>query len=123
MTAVVNYHELERFSIILMELPRRYRGAGAKMACNCSDCIRIRKMIETDFVFKLRVFGTCHWVDAGCRDMTISDYRRHVASSYPGTPKAVATLAILKRFERALAAHLCKELPNLSINPKKKIKR
>lgn len=120
---VVNYNNLEGFSIVLMELPRRYRGAGAYMDCDCSGCIKNREKVETDFVFKLRVFGTRHWVDAGCQDMTISDYRRHVASSYPGTPKAVATLAILKRFERALAAHLRKELPNLSINPKKKIKR
>ena len=34
-------------------------------------------------------------IRAGCQTRLIADYRRHVASDYPDTPKAVETLAIL----------------------------
>jgi len=34
-------------------------------------------------------------IRAGCQTRLIADYRRHVASNYPDTPKAVETLAIL----------------------------
>ena len=34
-------------------------------------------------------------IRAGCQTLLIDDYRQHVASDYPGTPKAVETLAIL----------------------------
>jgi len=40
---------------------------------------------------------------AGCRWMTIPDYRAHVAAEYPGTDKARETLDILDYFERRLA--------------------
>ena len=34
-------------------------------------------------------------IRAGCQTRLIADYRQHVASDYPDTPKAVETLAIL----------------------------
>ena len=41
-------------------------------------------------------------VMAGCRWMTILDYRAHVAAEYPGTDKARQTLDILDYFERRI---------------------
>jgi uncharacterized protein YjbI with pentapeptide repeats len=38
-------------------------------------------------------------IKAGCRWMTIADYRAHVAANYPDTDKARETLAILNYFE------------------------
>jgi hypothetical protein len=38
-------------------------------------------------------------IKAGCRWMTIADYRAHVAAKYPDTSKARETLAILNYFE------------------------
>ncbi len=35
------------------------------------------------------------FIKAGCRFMTVGEFRRHVAKEYPGTPKAEETLAIL----------------------------
>ena len=37
---------------------------------------------------------------AGCRWMTPDEYRDHVAATYPGTPKAAETLAIIDHIER-----------------------
>ena len=42
-------------------------------------------------------------VMAGCRWMTVDQYRAHVAAEYPGTDKARETLDILDYFERRLA--------------------
>ena len=40
-----------------------------------------------------------HVITAGCRQMTIAEYRRHVAEDYADTPKAKETLRILDYFE------------------------
>lgn len=61
-----------------------------------------------DYRFRLLVLGAGHAVDAGCRDFTISEFRKHVAKNYPGTSKADATLAILKTFEERLREHRAK---------------
>ena len=50
-----------------------------------------------------RLADGSHKVMAGCRWMTISDYRAHVAAEYPGTDKARETLDILDYFERRAA--------------------
>ena len=44
-----------------------------------------------------------HKVMAGCRWLTIPDYRAHVAAEYPDTSKARETLDILDYFERRVA--------------------
>ena len=38
-------------------------------------------------------------IRAGCRTLTIAEYRQHVAAAYPDTPKADETLAILDYIE------------------------
>ena len=43
-------------------------------------------------------------IKAGCRFMTIERFRAHVAASYPGTPKAEETLAILDFLEARFKA-------------------
>ena len=42
-------------------------------------------------------------ITAGCRFFTVAEFRAHVAAQYPGTPKAVKTLAILDYFDALLA--------------------
>ncbi len=57
-----------------------------------------------DYEFRLfRLADGSHKVLAGCRWMTILDYRAHVAAEYPDTDKARETLDILDYFERRLA--------------------
>jgi uncharacterized protein YjbI with pentapeptide repeats len=57
-----------------------------------------------DYEFRLfRLEDGSHKVLAGCRWMTILDYRAHVAAEYPDTDKARETLDILDYFERRLA--------------------
>ena len=43
-----------------------------------------------------------HKVMAGCRWMTVDDYRAHVAAEYPDTDKARETLDILDYFEKRI---------------------
>jgi hypothetical protein len=42
-------------------------------------------------------------IAAGCRWFTVAEFRAHVASSYPGKPKAVETLWILSSIEQRAA--------------------
>ncbi|WP_296489997.1 pentapeptide repeat-containing protein [Phenylobacterium sp.] len=57
-----------------------------------------------DYEFRLfRLADGSHKVMAGCRWMTILDYRAHVAAEYPGTDKARETLDILDYFEKRAA--------------------
>ncbi|MFN8992253.1 MAG: pentapeptide repeat-containing protein [Pseudomonadota bacterium] len=57
-----------------------------------------------DYEFLLfHIADGSHKVMAGCRWMTIPEYRAHVATKYPGTDKARETLDILDYFERRLA--------------------
>jgi len=42
-------------------------------------------------------------IAAGCRWFTVAEFRAHVASSYPGEPKAVETLWILSSIEQRAA--------------------
>jgi hypothetical protein len=44
------------------------------------------------------------FIKAGCRFMTIEEFRAHVAKTYPGTPKAEETLAILDFIESRFKA-------------------
>ena len=58
-----------------------------------------------DYEFRLfRLEGGSHKVMAGCRWMTILDYRAHVAAEYPDTDKASETLDILDYFEKRIEA-------------------
>ena len=57
------------------------------------------------YTFRLfRLKGGSHKIMAGCRWLTIPDYRAHVAKEYPGTAKARETLDILDFFERRAGA-------------------
>jgi len=44
------------------------------------------------------------FIKAGCRFMTVDEFRAHVAASYPETPKAEETLAILDFIEARFKA-------------------
>ena len=44
------------------------------------------------------------FIKAGCRFMSVEEFRAHVAASYPGTPKAEETLAILGFIESRFKA-------------------
>ena len=44
------------------------------------------------------------FIKAGCRFMTVDEFRAHVARGYPGTPKAEETRAILDFIERRFKA-------------------
>ena len=43
-------------------------------------------------------------IKAGCRFMSVDEFRAHVAKEYPGTPKAEETLAILDFIEARFKA-------------------
>ena len=45
-------------------------------------------------------------VSAGCRLMSVADYREHVAREYPDTQKARETLRILDYFDATIAAEV-----------------
>jgi len=61
----------------------------------------------TFFAFRLRD-GRVK-IMAGCRWFTIEEYREHVGAAYPGTSKAVETLAILDFIETRAASVVAKE--------------
>jgi hypothetical protein len=45
-----------------------------------------------------------HVIKAGCRTFTVDEFRNHVLLSYPGTPKATETLAIIEFLNARLSA-------------------
>lgn len=66
---------------------------------------------RNDYSFHLCVRGPVHWVHAGCRDMTIDEWRNHIRYSYSDDDdwKIEPTTKIINQFERVLIKHL-KEL-------------
>lgn len=83
------------------------RGADLRGAKYGDDTLaaRIAAAERVDgYTFHLfRLEDGAHKVAAGCRWLTIPDYRAHVAAEYPDTDKARETLDILDYFERRLA--------------------
>lgn len=61
-----------------------------------SHCFTSVRRMAGDFVFNaLALRGGGYKVSAGCRWLSDTEYRAHVAKHYPGAPKAKETLAIL----------------------------
>ena len=79
--------------------------AGANLAG--AKIIRKVAQIRRDDGYEFLAFALDDgrlFVRAGCRSMTVADFRAHVANEYPGTSKAVETLAILDFIELRHAA-------------------
>ncbi len=64
---------------------------------------RITRIIDPYEFFAWRT-DKGDFIKAGCRFMTVGEFRRHVAKEYPGTPKAEETLAILDFIESRFKA-------------------
>ena len=64
---------------------------------------RITRIIDPYEFFAWRT-DKGDFIKAGCRFMTVDEFRRHVAKEYPGTPKAEETLAILDFIESRFKA-------------------
>ena len=83
------------------------RGANLRGAKYGGDTLAayVTSADRRDYEFRLfHIADGSHKVMAGCRWMTISDYRAHVAAEYPDTDKARQTLAILDYFEKRIEA-------------------
>lgn len=79
------------------------RGADLRGAKYGDDTIAAQ-IVATErmdgYVFHLlRLADGCHKVLAGCRWLSVLEYRAHVARTYPDTDKARRTLGILDYFE------------------------
>jgi hypothetical protein len=61
----------------------------------------------TFLLFEMEDIGPM--VSAGCRFLSVVDYRAHVATEYPDTDKARETLRILDYFDATVAALTAKE--------------
>ncbi len=64
---------------------------------------RVTRLIDTYEFFAWRT-DKGDFIKAGCRFMTVDEFRAHVAASYPGTPKAEETIAILDFIEARFKA-------------------
>ncbi len=64
---------------------------------------RITRIIDPYEFFAWRT-DKGDFIKAGCRFMTVDEFRGHVAKEYPGTPKAEETLAILDFIESRFKA-------------------
>ena len=83
------------------------RGANLWRADLGSDTLAayVTSVDRGDYEFRLfHLADGSAKVMAGCRWMTILDYRAHVAAGYPDTDKARETLAILDYFEKRIEA-------------------
>ena len=74
--------------------------SGAKIICKVAQ---IRRDDGYEFIAFALDDGRL-FVRAGCRSMTVDDFRAHVAKEYPDTPKAIETLAILDFIDARHAA-------------------
>lgn len=79
-----------------------FRGAKNGNDTLCDRIAAVERMDGHTFIL-FRVEGGEHKIKAGCRWLTIPEYRAHVAAEYPGTDKARETLDILDYFQRRLA--------------------
>ncbi len=64
---------------------------------------RVTRLIDTYEFFAWRT-DKGDFIKAGCRFMTVDEFRAHVAASYSGTPKAEETIAILDFIEARFKA-------------------
>jgi|688.fasta_scaffold747850_2 hypothetical protein len=73
---------------------------GATMGADKLSCLlaRATRLVGFEF-FLFALQAGLPKIKAGCRWMTLADYRAHVAKEYPDTEKARETLAILNYFE------------------------
>ena len=83
-------------------------GRADLWGAKCGDDTLSDRIATTErmdgYTFHLfRLDDGSHKVMAGCRWMTVAEYRAHVAVEYPDTDKARETLDILDYFERRLA--------------------
>ncbi len=72
-----------------------YLGGDVKIISIIASAVRF----EDQYQFFLWRTECGHVITAGCRQMTIAEYRSHVAEDYADTPKAEETLRILDYFE------------------------
>jgi len=84
------------------------RGAdlcGAKYQDDTLNALIAAAERMDGYDFRLfRLQDGVHKIMAGCRWLTIPEYRAHVAKKYPDTVKARETLDILDYFEKRIAA-------------------
>ena len=77
---------------------------GAKYRDDILSCrIAAAERMDSHIFHLFRLKDGTHKVMAGCRWMTVDQYRAHVAAEYPGTDNARETLDILDYFERRAA--------------------
>ena len=83
------------------------RGADL-VGAKCGDdtlAAYVTSADRRDYEFRLfRLTDGSHKIKAGCRWLTIPEYRAHVAAEYPDTDKARETLDILDYFEKRIEA-------------------
>jgi uncharacterized protein YjbI with pentapeptide repeats len=76
--------------------------SGAKIGGD-TIAVHVTSADRGDYEFRLfKLADGSHKVHAGCRWMTIDDYRKHVAAEYPNADKARRTLAILDYFKAVI---------------------
>ena len=73
-------------------------GGGVKIKSLLASAVRLNDQYQ----FFLWETECGHVITAGCRQMTIADYRAHIAAEYPGAAKGDETSDILDYFEARL---------------------
>jgi hypothetical protein len=101
---------LDRASLVGASLDRASLvGASLVGKTVAALCGRATRNDGCEFFMWLFDDGS-HIIKAGCRTFTIDQFSAHVAASYPDTPKATETLAIIDFLEARLKA-VSAELP------------
>ncbi|PHR83128.1 pentapeptide repeat-containing protein [Henriciella sp.] len=80
------------------DLRGAYLGGGVKIKSLLASAVRLNDQYQ----FFLWETECGHVITAGCRQMTIADYRAHIAAEYPGAAKGDETSDILDYFEARL---------------------
>ena len=80
------------------DLGGAYLGGGVKIKSLLASAVRLNDQYQ----FFLWETDCGHVITAGCRQMTIADYRAHIAAEYPGAAKGDETSDILDYFEARL---------------------
>lgn len=104
----VKWAKLTRAKLTGANLPwANLSEAKIKDGSSTVTALRGRAVRSDGYEFLIFSLQDGEMIRAGCRTLTLAEFRAHVAAEYPGTPKAAETTRILDFLEAQLSGEAC----------------